>query len=691
MIEKNRGTELMVCMEDIVAGEKIRERAHRCSHPTTQKIISLVMMIDYDLFVHKNENFSSSPVFTLIVTIYDSNIRYIEESLSSAFGQSYENTEVILINNGAIGKVSDLIWKYFLNHKNAKLICTKKHLYNPSARLLQDPIPHLWNAGLFCSSGDFVYFMSYDDFISTNYAEKMVQLFLQNTSCCTAAPSLVLVNESSEINIAESEHLKKYSQREKYTNGILLAEDYMAGGNKIGFAGGLLAVKSALVLDCGGFDKNNDLSQLFKFAIHGDSGFDPNCHLYWRHHANQAHKMQRKMGLVYYRDIKEFNDIYDIKRIHQSLAGNSFAEKYERYINKYMMESTICEFKNIYSVSFFWGVKALWRIIIECPLKIQFTAFGCYLKDFKKYPQRLRMLGISWRQFFIKGQNGVHCMQTTTIKRKLVATLLKNCVKRTGFRDALLKQIRTNRFQYPDYARANFDSKTAGVDFTFIEHGYQTLPHSSYLHDISNKAVRALEAEWQATAEFRNTLPPELNCLYNYNNHYLLLTAIAKAINAERIAEIGTAAGDSLWSWLRSETIKSVSTWDIFPIAECTGWFHNTTHQKFIEEFIHKDDRWTQYVENLTQQATWDCRKNIFSNVDIIFIDGPHNGVFENTIFNNILKLKNERNILLIFDDILLSSMVDFWRDISLPKLDITSIGHQSGTGLAFLLPYQER
>ena len=36
-----------------------------------------------------------------------------------------------------------------------------------------------------------------------------------------------------------------------------------------------------------------------------------------------------------------------------------------------------------------------------------------------------------------------------------------------------------------------------------------------------------------------------------------------------------------------------------------------------------------------------------------------------------------------LFDDIKMHTMLKFWRDLPLPKLDITSFGHWSGTGLA--------
>lgn len=281
-------------------------------------------------------------------------------------------------------------------------------------------------------------------------------------------------------------------------------------------------------------------------------------------------------------------------------------------------------------------------------------------------------------------------MNLSTIKYKVVDTILKKCVRRSGFKNILLKQIKEKRFQYPDWNNNTGNGiKTGGVDFTFIEYFHCSSPHSSYLHDIANRAVHVLEKEWHEKKD--HPIPSDLRVLYDYNNHYLLLTAIAKVTNAKNIVEVGTAAGSSLWSWLRLDNIKSVSTWDIFPIETCTGWFHNDAHQKLVETLIHNDERWTQYVERLDQESIWALRKEIFAQADIIFIDGPHNGTFEQALFQNILQLENKKNILLILDDIHVSSMLDFWHSIALPKLDATSIGHQSGTGLILLLPYQER
>ena len=48
----------------------------------------------------------------------------------------------------------------------------------------------------------------------------------------------------------------------------------------------------------------------------------------------------------------------------------------------------------------------------------------------------------------------------------------------------------------------------------------------------------------------------------------------------------------------------------------------------------------------------------------------------------NFKKLKPKNKKFLIIDDILFVNMIDLWRKIKSPKLDATSLGHWSGTGI---------
>ena len=43
--------------------------------------------------------------------------------------------------------------------------------------------------------------------------------------------------------------------------------------------------------------------------------------------------------------------------------------------------------------------------------------------------------------------------------------------------------------------------------------------------------------------------------------------------------------------------------------------------------------KYTQFVENIDDLETFNLRRDILENADLIFIDGPHNGIFEKSIY----------------------------------------------------------
>jgi len=64
-------------------------------------------------------------------------------------------------------------------------------------------------------------------------------------------------------------------------------------------------------------------------------------------------------------------------------------------------------------------------------------------------------------------------------------------------------------------------------------------------------------------------------------------------------------------------------------------------------------------------------------------LDGPKDDEFERTFLHLCCRLKPfNRPRWLLIDDIRFENMVHLWRSIKSPKLDISSFGHFSGTGL---------
>ena len=348
---------------------KFSNRVLESTNECIRRRIEYLSKISYSVLAHKDHVArKDSSIFTLILLIYNTNETYVLESINSVFAQTYPDVEVILISNGTSGHIHDIIREAFSRNKNSKLIEVSEHLYDPSAEDFLDPIPNLWNAGLFCSEGDFVYFLSCDDKVSEDYVERMVQLFNDNPRCVSAAPMVLSINRHGDLNSERCHFYAEKNQRGRYTDGIVLAKSYMRRNDLICFPGGLLAQVSESVITHGGFDNMNDLSQIFKFAIHGESGFDPEAKLYWRHHEQQANKLQKKKGLIYYKNYMSYASRYDVYDTHISVGGKSFADEFKSFWQLSASSTVISSLTDSYTMyGYVSGMKALMRVLYECP------------------------------------------------------------------------------------------------------------------------------------------------------------------------------------------------------------------------------------------------------------------------------------------------------------------------------------
>ena len=83
-------------------------------------------------------------------------------------------------------------------------------------------------------------------------------------------------------------------------------------------------------------------------------------------------------------------------------------------------------------------------------------------------------------------------------------------------------------------------------------------------------------------------------------------------------------------------------------------------------------------------RATLGFKKHLslLNHAELIFCDVPKDGVFEQKFLTNMSLVRPTSTCLLVLDDIRLLNMIDIWRAIRSPKLDLTSFGHWAGTGL---------
>ncbi len=141
--------------------------------------------------------------------------------------------------------------------------------------------------------------------------------------------------------------------------------------------------------------------------------------------------------------------------------------------------------------------------------------------------------------------------------------------------------------------------------------------------------------------------------------HYKLLAYLSTLFSGIIISDIGTFRGASALALSYNKQNKVIS-YDIKNKRKLNGKPEN------IEFVVYKRG----------------FSKDIFYS-DFIFLDTLHDGVLEGEILNFLRKYK-WRGILVLDDIHKFPPLKKLWDEIDLPKEDITSIGHHSGTGIVY-------
>lgn len=157
--------------------------------------------------------------------------------------------------------------------------------------------------------------------------------------------------------------------------------------------------------------------------------------------------------------------------------------------------------------------------------------------------------------------------------------------------------------------------------------------------------------------------------------HYRFLAALVEEIEPSLVVEVGTFTGMGSLSLLATlPDAGRVVTYDLIP------W------QEIPATLLVADDfgvRFEQRLGDLSDATFFAEQRAVLSQADLIFIDGPKDGSFE-PAFLDLLLPTLKKSAVVVLDDIKFANMLGTWRTLPLPKLDVTSFAHWSGTGIAF-------
>lgn len=206
-------------------------------------------------------------------------------------------------------------------------------------------------------------------------------------------------------------------------------------------------------------------------------------------------------------------------------------------------------------------------------------------------------------------------------------------------------------------------------------HGEYSMIFSS--HDEARPSESLIRISLQAIQEAAFLQLPFSSELVNLwpGEHYRLLAAFVKVLQPKLIVEIGTATGLSALA-MKEFLPKGgkLATFDLMPWQE---------HPKTVlQEKDFRDKTLVQFTDNLVEKKAAERHQKLLENAELIFIDATHDGNLEKNLLSHIESLPRILPLYVLFDDIRVWTMLKMWREIKLPKLDLTSFGHWSGTGI---------
>jgi predicted O-methyltransferase YrrM len=156
--------------------------------------------------------------------------------------------------------------------------------------------------------------------------------------------------------------------------------------------------------------------------------------------------------------------------------------------------------------------------------------------------------------------------------------------------------------------------------------------------------------------------------------HYRFLAALVATRRPKVVVEVGTYLGHGSLALLSGSDDVRVITYDVVPAQEVGG--------AVLRDSDISNGRLEQRIGDLADPTFLASQIETLCKADLLFVDGPKDGRWERTFCERVLPALSDRRRLAVFDDIRLLEMVQLWRDLPYPKLDATSVGHWSGTGL---------
>lgn len=200
-----------------------------------------------------------NPLVSIIVPVYNVSA-YVEDCLSSVVTQTYDNIEILCIDDRGTDGSMDVIRNYAKDDSRIKIIQNEKNLGLGATR----------NVGICHASGSYLFFLDSDDFISTDAIEKLVMAAEASEADVIYGGGHAFASEQNGVDKHYLQELnEKFLKAPIILTEISLEQYYCALKTIPGVAWGKLFKAS--------FIRSNSLFFVEEKVLHEDDGFHAKC------------------------------------------------------------------------------------------------------------------------------------------------------------------------------------------------------------------------------------------------------------------------------------------------------------------------------------------------------------------------------------------------------------------------------
>ena len=134
---------------------------------------------------------SSKPVVSIIVPVYNIE-QYLDECIRSLVQQTYQNIEIILVDDGSTDASSDICDSYAKKYKHVKV----RHQKNKGVSSAR-------NAGIKAAKGEWIIFADGDDEMSSDAVDTLVNTAIKTEADCVSG-NFVSYSDSHAVSVVST-------------------------------------------------------------------------------------------------------------------------------------------------------------------------------------------------------------------------------------------------------------------------------------------------------------------------------------------------------------------------------------------------------------------------------------------------------------------------------------------------------